>query len=87
MSDYAQVLDQFKTDCDNDAYRWLPIAPAVMERVVKTYRKLPPSVFLRASDAVHLACASENGLREIYSNDQRLIAAAGHFALKGIDIL
>ncbi len=87
LSEYGNVLDQFRTDCDNDAYRWLPVSPAVMERVAKACRKLPSSVFLRASDALHLACAAENGLKEIYSNDQRLIGAAEHFALKGIDIL
>jgi predicted nucleic acid-binding protein len=84
---YAYVLDQFDTDCDNNAYRWLPVSPAVIERVAKAYRTLPASVFLRASDALHLASASENRFKEIYSNDQRLIGAAGHFALKGIDLL
>jgi predicted nucleic acid-binding protein len=87
LSEYNQVLNQFSTDCDNAAYRWLPVSNSVMERVTKTYRKLPPSVFLRASDALHLACASENGLKKIYSNDQRVISAAEYFALKGIDIL
>jgi predicted nucleic acid-binding protein len=58
-----------------------------MERVAKTYRKLPPSVFLRASDAMHLACAAEHGLTKIYSNDQRLIEAAQYFAVKAVDIL
>jgi len=86
-SEYGQVLDQFATDCDNDAYHWLPVSASVMARVARTFRKLPPSVFIRASDALHLACAADNGLKKIYSNDQRLIAAAEHFALKAIDIL
>ena len=85
--EYGQVLDQFETDCDNAAFHWLPMAPAVTERAMKTFKRLPTTLFLRASDALHLACASENGLKEIYSNDQRLIGAAKHFALKGIDIL
>ena len=84
---FKQVLDQFELDCDNDAYRWLPLSPAVVARVKEAYRILPASVFLRAADALHLACASENQLREIYSNDQRLLDAAKHFALKGVNIL
>jgi predicted nucleic acid-binding protein len=84
---YAHVLDQFEMDCDNDAYHWLPVSPSVMERVAKAYRTLPASTFLRGSDALHLASASENRFREIYSNDQRLIGAATHFDLKGIDLL
>lgn len=87
LRDYGEVLDQFATDCDHGAYRWLPVSPSVMDRVAKTYRKLPPAIFLRASDALHLACARENGLNAIYSNDQRLITVAEHFGLKGIDIL
>ena len=87
LPEFGQILDQFRTDCDNDAYRWFPPSPVMMDRLSKTYRKLPASLFLRASDALHLACAAENGIKEIYSNDQRLLAAAGHFGLKGIDIL
>jgi predicted nucleic acid-binding protein len=86
-SAYKQLLAQFKTDCDNGAYQWLPVSHSVMERVAKVFANLSPSVFLRGSDALHLACASENGLREIYSNDQRLLAAAGHFGIKGINLL
>jgi predicted nucleic acid-binding protein len=84
---YALLLDQFETDCDNNAYHWLPVSPAVIERVSKAYQTLPASIFLRGSDALHLASASENRFGEIYSNDQRLVGAAAHFALKGIDLL
>jgi predicted nucleic acid-binding protein len=87
LSGYRQVLVQFETDCDNGAYRWLPIAPAVMDRVRDIYKGLPPSVFVRASDALHLACARVNGMREIYSNDQRLISAAEHFGVKAVDVI
>ena len=87
LSEYGQILDQFRTDCDNDAYQWLPLSPSVIDRLAKIYRTLPSSVFLRASDGLHLACASENELKEIYSNDQHLLAAAEYFGLKGLDIL
>lgn len=87
LAEFRSVLDQFELDCDNDGYKWLPLSPSVITRVKESYRTLAPSVFLRSSDALHLACASENRLKEIYSNDQRLLAAAGHFGLKGVDIL
>ena len=86
-SGFRQVLDQFDLDCANNGYRWLPLSPAVIAGVHESYRSLPASVFLRASDALHLACASTNRFREIYSNDQHLLRAAQHFALKGLDIL
>jgi predicted nucleic acid-binding protein len=84
---FRQILDQFDLDCVNDAYRWLPLSPKVIARVRESYGTLPPSVFLRASDALHLASASENRFLEIYSNDQQLLRGAQNFALKGIDII
>jgi predicted nucleic acid-binding protein len=84
---YRQTMEQFTVDCEEDAYRWLPLAPAVNDRMKKVYLKLPRKVFLRASDALHLACAAENSLLEIYTNDQRVLAAAPYFGLRGIDII
>ena len=84
---YRQVLEQFKLDCDQNAYHWLPLAPAVIERSTKIYQRLPATVFLRAADALHLACAAVNHFREIYSNDLRLLAAATHFGLKGVNVI
>ena len=85
-SQYHQTLEQFELDCDEHAYSWLPVSAAVSSRLRKCFEDLPRTVFLRASDALHLACAAENHLREIYSNDRILLAAASHFALRGIDV-
>lgn len=84
---FRQTLEQFEVDCNEGAYRWLPLSPAVKDRTMETYRALPRDVFLRASDALHLACAAENGLSEVHSNDQRLLAAAPHFGIRGVNII
>lgn len=84
---YRQVLEQFDLDCGQDAFRWLPLSPAVAARAKAVYEALSPTLFLRAADALHLACAAENRFREIHSNDQRLLAAAGRFGLKGVDVI
>jgi predicted nucleic acid-binding protein len=84
---YGRTLEQFTLDCDEGAYRWLPLSDAVNARMKAAYQDLPPAVFLRASDALHLASAAENQLAEIYSNDERLLGAAVHFGLRGIDVI
>lgn len=83
---FNNVLQQFEQECEAGAIKWLPLSATVVGRLTKSYADLPKTISLRAADALHLACAAENGFREIYSNDQRLLAAAGHFKLKGVNV-
>lgn len=84
---YRVVVAEFARECEDGAFLWLPLSGAVVERVESTYANLPADVFLRAADAMHLACAAENGMGEIYSNDSHLLAAAPHFGLRGVNVL
>ena len=84
---FAAVLDQFLTDQACDAIEWLPLSPSLFAGMAVRFSKLPPSTFLRAADALHLACAAEHGYREVYSNDRHFLAAAPLFGLKGINII
>jgi predicted nucleic acid-binding protein len=76
------LLDQFRWDEeDKGAFGWIWPDNEASVRAEKAYREASSQIFLRAADAMHLACAAENGLHEIYSNDRHLLAAASLFGL------
>ena len=87
QKEFNDLLAEFDRDCKAGAFTWLPLSPAVIERVVKTYSRLPSKAHLRAADAIHLACAAENGLKQIHSNDAHLLASSSHFGLKGVNLI
>lgn len=83
----GNLLAEFDRDCEAGAFNWLALSPAVVERVINVYSALPAAVHLRAADALHLACAAENGFKHVHSNDARFLAAATHFGLNPINII
>jgi predicted nucleic acid-binding protein len=87
QKDLRTLLAEFDKDCSAGAYRWLPLSAAVVARLTNVYAGLPSRIALRAADAIHLACAVDAGLHAIHSNDTRLLNAAGHFGLKGVNVL
>jgi hypothetical protein len=84
---FSHLNTQLTDDHSFGLTTWFPLSPSIVDRVHQSFLKLPPTVFLRAGDAIHLATASEAGFKEIYSNDRHLLAAATLFKLKGINPL
>lgn len=84
---FRQQVRQFQEDCTQSAFTWLPLSPTVFQRVEEVYLHAPASAFLRAADALHLACAHEYCFKEIYSNDRHLLAAAPLFGIKGVNLI
>jgi len=78
---------QFHRDCETDLVNLLPIDGAVMSRMEEVISSAPHDTFLRAADALHLACAAEHGFTEVYSNDRHFLTAASLFGLRGINII
>ena len=77
---------QFIADDKDGLFRWYPVKNELLLRAVGKYHVLLPSVFLRASDALHLITAVDHGFKEIFTSDRHLLAAAASFGLTGIKL-
>ncbi len=84
--DAAAVWKQFEADEHSGLWHWLAVTENVVRRACITFEKLEPTVFLRASDALHLACAAENQFPAVYSGDRILLEAAPFFGLEGLNV-
>jgi predicted nucleic acid-binding protein len=81
------LIKQVIQDESSQLLHWLPVSPELITTACDKIAEMPPAVFLRAADALHLAAAADAGLKEIYSHDRHLLAAAPHFGLKGLDVI
>ena len=84
---FVALLDQFASDSKGGLFQWLPLTESIQQRLEIAYRRAPDSVFLRAADALHLACAAEHDFNEVHSNDRRFLAAAPLFGLNGVNVI
>ncbi len=71
----------------SSVYRWLPLTENVYRRVESAYLGASAKFFLRAADALHLACAAEHGFTAVYSHDRHFLAAAPSFGLRAQDVI
>ncbi len=83
----SEINRQLTVNTSEGVITWLSLSPYVIERVHEAFLTLPPHVYLRTGDAIHLATAAEAGFKEIYSNDRHLLAASKLFKLKGVNPL
>ena len=86
-SEFESLMEQYQTDCLHGAFLWQAITDEVFSKMGENYQSLSSDIFLRASGALHLACARDHGFKEIYSNDKNLLAATSHFGLRGKNVI
>ena len=84
---FLAAVDQFHVDCTNQLFQWLPLNEDVQNELEGAFRQAGSDAFLRAADALHLACAKVHGFGKVHSNDQRFLKAAKLFGLKGVDVI
>ncbi len=87
QTSYEAVLGQFQNDVANGFYRWLPLTDSTRKRLEDFFRKAPTTTFIRAADALHLACSAEHGYTKVHSNDRNFITAAPLFGLEGVNVI
>ena len=80
------LCDQFEADCSSSLWQWHPVDDALLRLSAQRFRSLPSTVFLRASDALHLTCAAEEGCTTIHTSDRHMIAAAPAFGLQAVTL-
>lgn len=86
LREFRLLAAQVEVDLDAGVWTELPVTSALVEAQARRIVALPATVFLRAADALHLTCAAEAGLREVYSSDRHLVAAAPHFGLRPVTL-
>lgn len=84
--EFKILLAQFEADLNDGLWLPIPVTKSLAEEQARRIGTLPADVFVRAADALHLTCASVAGLKEIYSSDRHLVAAAPHFGLKAVTL-
>jgi len=85
--DAAHVLDCFQQDEQAGLWNWYGLTQNLLDHVFSSFQFMDPLLFVRTNDALHLACAFQQGFKDIYSNDRHLLAAAPAFSLNGINVI
>lgn len=82
-----EIRRQMQDDVRDEMISFFPLTEAVMSRLESVLATAPPKTNIRAADALHLACAAENGFTEVFSNDKLFLNAAPLFGLKGVNVI
>ncbi len=84
---FAAQMAQFDKDDASRAFFWYPLTSDFLAGLSGYFAGLPPTAYLRAADALHLACAAKHGFTEVWSNDKHFLAATPFFGLKGRNVV
>ncbi len=81
------ILKTFERDEQTGVWQWFAVTAALLEKARRAVLEVPNTVFLRSGDALHLACAQEQGFHDVYTNDRHMLQAARYFHLTGVNVL
>jgi predicted nucleic acid-binding protein len=81
------ILKEFEQDEKDGVWHWFGVTSALIEKARDAVLQIPGQVFVRAGDALHLACAQEQGFKDVHTNDRHMLQAAKYFHLTGVNVL
>jgi predicted nucleic acid-binding protein len=82
---FDALQGQFEHDVTHGLWTLIPPTEELLRQVRALFRRLPPSVFLRTLDALHLVTAKAEHFESIYSNDKHVLDGCHSVGLQGID--
>jgi predicted nucleic acid-binding protein len=74
--DFLATVRQFQHDDLAGFWTWLPIDSLILRAAAETFTTLPPTIFLRSSDCIHLVTALHHNFTEFLTFDAHQTQAA-----------
>ncbi len=84
--EFLNAAGQFAADDMRGYWSWLPLDSTIVEAAAKIFTTLPTSVFLRASDCIHLVTAIHHDFAAIFTHDKHQTASAVTLGLEPVAI-
>lgn len=81
QSDFLAAVRQFNTDDITGFWHWAPLDSTIVDAAAKAFTTLPPSIFLRSADCLHLVTALHHNFDTIYTYDSHQALAASSLGL------
>jgi hypothetical protein len=78
---FGAFVGQFTRDTVSGQWTWLSLDQAIMAAGTNLYLTLSETVYLRASDCLHLVTALHHGFSGIYTHDRHQEIAASALGL------
>lgn len=86
FDEFRAATRQFVKDDLAGYWTWAPLETEVVREAANVFCTLPPTVFLRGADCLHLVTALRHGFTEIYTHDIHQQKAAPALGLAAITI-
>ncbi len=84
--EFLNSAGQFAADDIGGFWTWMPLDTTIVEAAAKTFTTLPTSVFLRASDCIHLVTAIHHNFAAIFTHDKHQTVAAAALGVEPVAI-